>query len=152
MQQYQCPHCGAQFSTPQPIPTVHCPTCGREFQASTAQGFSQGTGPQQAQYSTSYGPQYSTNYGPQQPGIFDEGPSGKSRGVAALLAILLGSFGIHYFYLDKATGGLICILLSFVTCGVWYIIMLIQGILFLTMKQEDFERKYVTTASSMPIF
>lgn len=35
--------------------------------------------------------------------VFSPGPSGKSRGVAALLAIFLGSLGIQYFYLGKNT-------------------------------------------------
>ena len=89
---------------------------------------------------------------PQQPGVFDNGPSGKSRGVAGLLAILLNGLGVHYFYLNKVGGGLVCILLSLITCGIWCIVPFIQGIIMLTMNQEDFERKYVNTQSFMPLF
>ena len=85
-------------------------------------------------------------------GVFDSGPSGKSRGIAGILAILLGTLGIHYFYLGKTSGGLICILLSLVTCGIWGIITLIQGIIMMTMKQDDFERKYVNTDKTLPLF
>lgn len=80
------------------------------------------------------------------------GPEGKSRGVAALLAILLGYLGIHYFYLGKVGGGLICILLSIITCGAWQIITLIQGILMFCMTNEEFEQKFVRTTSTFPLF
>ena len=85
-------------------------------------------------------------------GLFDEGPSGKSRGLAGLFAILLGGLGIHYFYMGKVTGGIICILLTIVTCGVWSIINLIMGIKMLCMKQDEFEEKYVNTPSAFPLF
>jgi len=111
----------------------------------------QSYGQQQPPY---YGPQYAynNNYGPQEPGVFDCGPSGKSRGVAGLLAILLGGFGAHYFYLDKVTGGFLCILLSLVTCGIFTIVTLIQGIVMMTMRQADFEQKYVYSQSTLPLF
>jgi TM2 domain-containing membrane protein YozV len=84
--------------------------------------------------------------------IFSPGPSGKARGVAALLAIFLGSLGIQYFYLGKNTAGIIALVVSLVTCGIPGIIWLIQGILMFTMSQEDFERKYVNTTSTFPLF
>ena len=80
------------------------------------------------------------------------GPEGKSRGVAGLLAILLGGLGVHYFYLGKVGGGILTILLSIVTCGIWSIINLIQGILMLCMTNEEFERKYVINPSTFPLF
>ncbi len=84
---------------------------------------------------------------------FDSDPqSGKSRGVAALLAIFLGALGVQYFYLGKNTGGVITILLSLVTCGAWEIITLIQGILMLCMDNRSFLQKYVYTNSSFPLF
>ena len=84
-------------------------------------------------------------------GLFDDGPSGKSRGLAGLFAILLGGLGVHYFYMGKVTGGIICILLTIVTCGVWSIISLIMGIKMLCMKQNEFEEKYINTLSTFPI-
>lgn len=80
------------------------------------------------------------------------GPEGKSRGVAALLAIFLGCFGVQYFYLGKTSGGVITILLSLVTCGAWEIVTLIQGVLMLCMTNTEFRRKYVLTQSSFPLF
>lgn len=80
------------------------------------------------------------------------GPEGKTRGVAALFAILLGALGIQYFYLGKTTAGILSILLTLVTCGLWEIVPLIQGILMFTMTNEQFRQKYVTTQSSFPLF
>jgi len=80
------------------------------------------------------------------------GPEGKSRGVAALLAILLGYLGIHYFYLGKNMAGVLSIILSFITCGIWPVVMLIQGILMFCMTNAQFREKYVITPSSFPVF
>lgn len=80
------------------------------------------------------------------------GPEGKSRGVAALFAIFLGCFGVQYFYLGKTTGGIITILLSIVTCGLWEVITIIQGVLMLCMTNAQFRQKYVLTQSSFPLF
>ena len=93
-----------------------------------------------------------TNNCPQSDNVFTAGPSGRSRGVAALLAIFIGSLGIQYFYLGKNTAGIIAIIVSLVTCGLFGIIWLIQGILMFTMSQADFERKYVYSTSSFPLF
>lgn len=83
---------------------------------------------------------------------FDSSPEGKSRGIAAILAIVFTGLGIHYFYLGKWQGGLINILLSFVTCGFWSILNLIQGILFFCMDNATFRRKFVITDSIFPLF
>ena len=72
--------------------------------------------------------------------------------MAALLAIFLGYLGVQYFYLGKTQGGILTIVLSLVTCGVWELITLIQGILMLCMTNEEFRRKYVTTTSTFPLF
>lgn len=78
--------------------------------------------------------------------------SGKDKTVAGILAILIGGLGIQYFYCGKVAGGLLSILLSAVTCGLWSVLMLVQGILMLTMTQEEFDRKYVYSTSSLPLF
>lgn len=78
--------------------------------------------------------------------------TGKDKILCGILALLLGGFGAHYFYLGKIGGALICILLTLVTCGAWSIITLIQGILILTMTQAQFEQKYVLNTSTFPIF
>lgn len=83
---------------------------------------------------------------------FDCDAKGKSRGVAALLAILVGGLGIQYFYLGKTAAGIITILLSIITCGIWEIVTLIQGILMFVMNNADFDRKYVYNNSTFPVF
>jgi len=72
--------------------------------------------------------------------------------VAGLLAILIGAFGVHYFYLGKVGGGLLTILLSVITCSLWSIVVFIQGILMLCMTNDEFEQKYVRNPSSFPLF
>lgn len=78
--------------------------------------------------------------------------SSKDKTAAGILAILLGGFGIQYFYLGKVGAGFITILLSLVTCGIWPVLMLIQGILMLTMTQQEFDQKYVYTNKVLPLF
>lgn len=76
----------------------------------------------------------------------------KDKTLCGILALLLGGFGAHYFYLGKIGGAFICILLSLVTCGLWGFITFIQGILILTMTQTQFEQKFVLSKSTFPIF
>lgn len=53
----------------------------------------------------------------------------KSRATAGILAILLGIYGIHSFYLGNTSRGLMQLLISLLTCGVGAIVMVIWGIL-----------------------
>lgn len=78
--------------------------------------------------------------------------SGKDKVAAGVLAILLGEFGVQYFYIGKIGGGFICLLLTIVTLGLWSIVSLVQGILMLTMTQEQFDEKYVLTPKVFPLF
>ena len=80
------------------------------------------------------------------------GPEGKSRGLAALLAIFLGGLGIHYFYLGKTMAGVISIVLSIITCGVWSIVMFIQGIYMFCITNDQFRQKYIDNTSTLPLF
>ena len=80
------------------------------------------------------------------------GPEGKSRGVAAILALIIGGLGIHYFYIGKVNAGIYCLLLSLVTCGLWATITFVQGIIFFTMTNSEFEEKFVRTPKAFPIF
>lgn len=136
MNDYKCPVCGNSTYSSAPLVRVKCQSCGNEFDPVMQ---SQPT-PPQMQYGR---------------GVFDNGPSGKSRGVAGLLAILLGSFGIHYFYLGKNTAGIIFLLVTLLSCGVLgtvvAILSLISGVLMLTATEEDFENKYVYSNNTMPI-
>ena len=71
----------------------------------------------------------------------------KDRLAAALLAIFLGTYGVHKFYLgDRYTKAgiiqLVCGLLCAITC-IPGIIGLIEGIIYLTKTDEDFQKIYV---------
>ena len=69
--------------------------------------------------------------------------SDKSKVVAGVLGILLGGFGVHRFYLGDMTGGLIRLVISVVTCGAGGIIGLIEGIIYITKSDSDFQKIYV---------
>lgn len=76
----------------------------------------------------------------------------KSKTTAGILAILLGSIGVHYFYCGKIGAGFITILLTGVTCGLWGIIPFIQGIMMLSMTDQQFDEKYVSNDKVFPLF
>ena len=67
---------------------------------------------------------------------------GKDRTTAGILGILLGGLGIHQFYLGSAGTGIILIAITLVTCGIGAILGLVEGILILVMKDEDFNKRY----------
>ena len=144
---YKCPNCGNSVTIEQQVNNITCPYCGTSYNTDANQQPPQFGGGQQ-------------QYGYQQPyrsnDVFSEGPSGKSRGIAGLLAILLGAIGIHYFYLGKTTPGIVFLVASLISCGilaaVTSIIALIQGIMMFCMSQEEFENKYVNPAVSFPLF
>jgi TM2 domain-containing membrane protein YozV len=62
------------------------------------------------------------------------------RVAAAIFAIIFGSFGVHRFYLGQIGWGILYVLFC------WTLIPavagLIEGILYLTMSEEEFEAKY----------
>lgn len=137
MVDYKCPVCGNVIYSSAPLLKVKCQSCGCEFEPAAAQQPSM----------------------PPQPhmhvrGVFDEGPSGKCRGVAALLAIFLGCFGVHYFYLGKNTAGIIFLLITLLSCGIVGVVIeilaLVQGILMFTMTEEDFENRYIYSTTTLP--
>lgn len=178
---YKCPHCGNTITIEQNVISIHCPYCGVEFDAASnkqppvfrgdqgqaqpppqqppQQGYQQ-PGYQQPPQQGYQQPGYQQPYPPASNDIFANGPSGKSRGIAGLLAIFVGCLGIHYFYLNKTTPGIVCLLVSLLggglTCGsvagIVAVLTLVQGILMMTMSQEEFERKYVYTTNDFPLF
>ncbi len=80
-----------------------------------------------------------------------DGGDAKNKTTAGLLAILLGAFGVHKFYLGDTTAGGITLAVSLgaglVTCGVATFVMsvigIIEGIIYLSKSDEDFQRIYV---------
>ena len=77
--------------------------------------------------------------------------STKSKVTAGLLAIFLGGLGIHKFYLGYNKEGLIMLLVSLIggvitigiASGIIATIALIEGIIYLTKDDHEFEATYV---------
>jgi len=153
---HQCPECGRQYTTQEQVARVKCPYCGKETQVSYAQAE-----PQQqadAQHTTAgermyaFGDRAATAFD----NVFANGTSGKSRGVAGLLALLLGFIGLHYFYCGKTTGGVTFLVITILSCGILgtlvWLMSVIQGVLFFTMTQDEFEQKWIYSNNNFPLF
>ncbi|MXO33721.1 NINE protein [Apibacter sp. B3889] len=67
--------------------------------------------------------------------------------IAGIFAILLGSLGIHKFYLGYIRQGIITLIISFFCCGIGAIIMstigMIEGIIYITQSDKEFYNTYV---------
>lgn len=141
---HSCPECGKQYSTQEKVNRVKCPYCGAETNVSYAE-----PGPSQWQQ---FGQQATTTVN----SVFSDGQSGRSRGVAALLALFFGALGLHYFYIGKTNAGIIFLVVSIITCGflglVAQVVSIVQGIMFLTSTQEEFEQRWVYSPSEIPFF
>ena len=72
---------------------------------------------------------------------------GDKKIVAGILAILVGSLGVHKFILGYTTEGVIMLLVTVLTCGIAGIVMsiigIVEGIMYLTKSDEDFVRTYI---------
>lgn len=75
--------------------------------------------------------------GVRQPGT---NPPRRNRIVAAVFALLLGGLGIHKFYLGKVGWGIVYIL--FCWTFIPGIAGIVEGIIYLTMSDEEFAAKY----------
>ena len=62
------------------------------------------------------------------------------RLTAGILAILLGGLGVHKFYLGKM--GLGVLYLCFTWTFIPWVVGIIEGIIYLTKTDEEFEAKY----------
>ena len=118
-----CPKCGAP-TTPG---AAKCEYCGAALQTAT--------------------PTATTVNNPAQPtiivtngGIDTSSWPIKNKLVAAILAIFLGCFGIHEFYLGRNGKGIVMLL--FCWTGIPSIVGFIQGILMLVSNDENFQLKY----------
>jgi TM2 domain-containing membrane protein YozV len=67
--------------------------------------------------------------------------------IAGILGIVLGGLGIHKFYLGMNTPGIIMLLISVLSCFtlsvIPWVIGIIEGIIYLTKSDADFERTYL---------
>lgn len=85
-----------------------------------------------ADYNNNYNQQPYYNPPQYQPQTGIEPPPGyvqKSRVVAGILAMLMGTMGIHSFYLGNSSRGIMQLLISLLTCGVGAIVIMIWGVL-----------------------
>lgn len=64
----------------------------------------------------------------------------KSRGLAIVLAIILGSIGAHRFYLGQIKLGVLYLLLSWT--GLSLIVSWIDAIMLILMNESEFQLKY----------
>ena len=131
-----CPKCGQ----PQVV-KVHCADCDCTYSAQ-ASACPQCGAPNPRRKSNSEDP-------------FANGPSGKSRGMTAVLAILLGAFGVQFFYVGKNTAGIVFLAVTLVTCGslgvVTSIFSIVQGIILFTKDNAYFESNYIESDKTFPI-
>lgn len=64
----------------------------------------------------------------------------KNKITAGLLALLLGGIGVHKFYLNQYSVGVLYLLLFWTAIPL--ILSFIEGILYLTMSDEEFDNRY----------
>lgn len=72
-------------------------------------------------------------------------PGADKKLIAGILGILLGTLGIHKFYLGYQKEGIIQLVVGLVTCGAAGIIGLIEGIIYLTKSDQEFVDTYVNS-------
>ena len=74
----------------------------------------------------------------------------KSKIVAGILALLLGTLGIHKFYLGYVVVGVVYLLVSITFIGLFLTVpvSIIDGIIYLTKSDEDFDKTYVQNRKS----
>lgn len=135
-----CPSCGHKLDTN----ASFCANCGYKIGASTSATEPQSTipGSPTAPYAGVQQWEYTTPV------------SYRSKVAAGLLGIFLGGLGIHKFYLGYATPGIIMLLATLIggvltlgiTSWVMCIIGFIEGIIYLTKSDQQFEEEYVINA------
>lgn len=162
----KCPQCGA----PVEFNTANCKFCGADMSSIIHQNITQPYAnqppygqpqpfvPQQQPYAPQQQPYGQQPYAPQQPygqpqpyapqqqQFVQQGygqpvyVQTKSKVAAGLLGIFLGGFGIHKFYLGKIGMGI----LYLVFCWTYIpaLIGFIEGIIYLTMSDQNFNLKY----------
>ena len=119
---------------------------GQTYQQANGQAYQQSQGPWQANqaYSQPYGQPYQQPYA-------QAAPNTKDHVAAGLLAIFLGSLGIHKFYLGYNTPGFIMLAVTIVgsifSLGIaglaMVVISIVEGVLYLSKSQTEFEQVYV---------
>ena len=140
---YVCPQCGAPID-----PTAtECEYCGEKLSVRQAAQQLQSQQPQpiyvQQPQTVYVQQQQPVNYQGMQPPVYaSEANAGwpvKSKVTAGVLALLLGGFGIHKFYLGKIGMGI----LYLVFCWTYIpaLVSFVEGIIYLCSSDENFSRK-----------
>lgn len=124
---------------------------GQTYWQANGQAYQQSQGPWQA--NQTYSPPYTQQpYGqPYQQPCAQAAPNTKDHVAAGLLAIFLGSLGIHKFYLGYNTPGFIMLAVTIVgsifSLGIaglaMVVISIVEGVLYLSKSQTEFEQVYV---------
>lgn len=73
---------------------------------------------------------------------FDNSNGENKKILAGVLALLLGTLGVHKFILGYNKEGIIQLIATFITCGIAGIIPFIEGIIYLTKTDEEFYNTY----------
>ncbi|MCI8861020.1 MAG: TM2 domain-containing protein [Lachnospiraceae bacterium] len=140
---YVCPQCGAPID-----PTAtECEYCGEKLSVRQAAQQLQSQQPQpiyvQQPQTVYVQQQQPVNYQGMQPPVYaSEANAGwpvKSKVTAGVLALLLGGFGVHKFYLGKIGMGI----LYLVFCWTYIpaLVSFVEGIIYLCSSDENFSRK-----------
>lgn len=116
---------------------------GQTYQQANGQAYQRSQGPWQANQA------YSQPYAQQS--YAQASPCSKDHVAAGLLAIFLGSLGIHKFYLGYNTPGFIMLAVTIVgsifSLGLaglaMVVISIVEGVLYLSKSQTEFEQIYV---------
>lgn len=137
MNNIKCPSCGGQKATQISDHEYRCDYCGHTFSAPTALRNTQTS----QQFASQSGFQQTNQTRPNSQSPFESRTAnGKNRMTAAILAIVLGIFGVHHFYLGNTGKGILYLI--FFWTYIPAIIGFIEGILFLTQSDEEFASKY----------
>ena len=86
---------------------------------------------------------YNNPEGQQNPKSGNASYKSEKKLAAGLLGILLGTFGANKFFLGYTQQGIIQIVINICTCGIATVIPLIEGIIYLTMSDEQFDQTYI---------
>jgi TM2 domain-containing membrane protein YozV/DNA-directed RNA polymerase subunit RPC12/RpoP len=134
-----CKHCGTQLNEEQ----MFCLKCGKTVEINV-----------NTHKNENLSSQIQTPLGNQQGGViinnnlgaynnlggFHGKVNNRSKIAAGILAILLGGVGVHKFYLGKTGMGILYLIFCWTLIPT--IIAWIEGIIYLCMSDEDFDRKY----------
>lgn len=134
MSNMECPQCGAPISPD----ATECRYCGEKIATHTNsnQQINQTNGSQQPNVYNTY---YVGNYNNNSSMIPMDWPI-RNKTVTALLAIFVGGFGAHKFYLGKTGQAFAYLLLMWTTLP--FFIGFFEGIYYLCMSEQKFQEKY----------